>query len=184
MCIDAKTTKAAVFVQREKLRTQLKQLCESSRPGAPSTERVERLSKALDATYVRPAAEVPRLLLWDAQLMLVRIYISRNNVVKSLEWISKVLSTLGFAVVGVNPSGTSFEIKRWGMVIDHLAEIFLHARTAFDAAGSPGDSRRAEEYARVAYKIVVGENSSFQSVHMTKTGCYAESSFPCLQSGL
>jgi hypothetical protein len=184
MCNDARTTKAAVFAQREKLLTQLKQLCESSQPKFPSTERFERLLRALDATYVRPAADVPRLPLWDPQLLLVRIYILRNNVAKSLEWISNVLSTLGFAVVGMDPSSTSFEIKRWGMVIDHLEEIFLHARTAFDAAGSPGDSRRAEEYARVAYRIVVGENSSFQSVHMTKTGCYAESGFPCLQSGL
>jgi hypothetical protein len=112
---------------------------------------------------------VPRLSLWDPQLLLVRIYISRNNVVKSLEWISKVLSTLGFAVVGLDLSNTSFEIERWGLVIDHLVEIFLHARTAFNAAGSLVDSMRAEEHARVAYKIVVGEDVSFESVHMSTT---------------
>jgi hypothetical protein len=85
MCNDARTTKAAVFARREKLLAQLKQLCESSQQRAPSTERFERLLRALDATFVRPAADVPRLPLWDPQLLLVRIYISRNNVVKSLE---------------------------------------------------------------------------------------------------
>jgi hypothetical protein len=169
ICNDERTTKAAVFAQRGKLLEQLKKLCGSSQQRAPSTERFEQLLKALDATYVRPTADVPRLALWDPQLLLVRIYISRNNVVKSLQWISKVLSTLGFTVVGVDRSSTSFEIQRWGLVIDHLVEIFLHARTAFNAAGSPVDSRRAEEYARVAYKIVVGEDDSFESVHMATT---------------
>jgi hypothetical protein len=80
-----------------------------------------------------------------------------------------VLSTLGFAAVGVDPSSTSFEIIRWGLVIDHLVEIFLHARTAFHAAGFPVDSIRAEEYARVAYKIAVGEDASFESIHRATT---------------
>jgi hypothetical protein len=166
LCNDARDTKAAVVAQREKLLAQLKQLCEASQPRTPSTAKFEGLLIALDATYVRPAIDVPRLLLWDPQLLLLRIYISQNKATKSLEWISKVLSSLGFIVVGTDPSSTAFDIIKWGMVIDHLVEVFIHAQTVFKAVGCCRDSQRAEEYARVAYKIVVGESSSFESVHM------------------
>lgn len=50
-------------------------------------------------------------------------------------------------------------------MIDHIVEVFMHARTAFITLGHLEDSKRAEEYARVLYKIAVGEDSSFESVH-------------------
>jgi hypothetical protein len=48
---------------------------------------------------------------------------------------------------------------------DHVVEIFVHARTSFDALEHRVDSKRANEYAIVAYRIVVGESSSFESAH-------------------
>lgn len=165
MCNDARETEAAVRVEREKLQAQLKQLCTTLQSRKSSITKYERLLVALEATYKRPAVEVPRLLLWDPQLLLVRIYNSTSNGMKSLEWIGRILGSLGFVVVGADLSATPFEVKKWGLMIDHLVEIFMHARAAFITLGHLEDSKRAEEYARVVYKIVVGEESSFESVH-------------------
>jgi hypothetical protein len=164
MCNDARETKAAVKVEREKLQKQLKELCTTLQSRKSSIAKYERLLLALEATYKRPAIEVPRLLLWDAQLLLVRIYNSRSNGTKSLEWIGKILESLGFVVVDANLSATAFAVERWGLVIDYLVEVFMHAQAAFVTLGHLENSKRAEEYARVVYKIVVGEDSSFQSV--------------------
>jgi hypothetical protein len=165
LCNDSRETKVAVRMEREKLQTQLKQLCTTLQLRKSSITKYERLLVVLEATYKRPAVEVPRLLLWDPQLLLVRIYNSTSNSMKSLEWISRILESLGFVVVGTDLSATPFEVKKWGLMIDHLVEVFMQARTAFISLGYLEDAKRAGECARVVYRIVVGEDSSFESVH-------------------
>jgi hypothetical protein len=50
-------------------------------------------------------------------------------------------------------------------MLDSLIEAFLHARTAFEALHAWDDSKRAEEYARIVYRIVIGEDTSFESTY-------------------
>jgi hypothetical protein len=89
---------------------------------------------------------------------------STKNGAKSLEWTSMILTTLDFVLIGADLSATLFQIQRWGLVIDHLVEVFLHVRTASRELGYLEGSKRAEAYARVAYKVVVGESPSFECV--------------------
>ncbi|KAF2447508.1 hypothetical protein P171DRAFT_509783 [Karstenula rhodostoma CBS 690.94] len=163
MCQDAKMTKAAVFSERRKIVEKMKRACDS--PNGIQTGQFERLLKALDHTYTQPADEVPRLSLWDPQLLLARVYMARGDMIKGLESVRKVLIALGFIVDGVDASSTSFRVVKWGLVVDHLVETFLHARTAFDALGAGGDSKTAEGYARCAYTMLVGEDTSFESTY-------------------
>ncbi|KAJ8116080.1 hypothetical protein OPT61_g2413 [Boeremia exigua] len=167
MCDDARTTKAAVHTERERLLKQLRQLCKTIQSHKPSIKKYEGLLEALDATYLRPASEVPRLLLWDPQLLLVRIYNATNDRLKALDGLNKVLTALGFVLVGLDTSPAPLQVTKWGLMIDHLVEIFMHAQDAFYALGQFQDSKRAKEYAIVAYSTVVGESSSFESVHKT-----------------
>lgn len=167
MCNDARKTKPAVMAEREKLRAQLKQLCKTMQMRKSSTTKYERLLEALEATYTQPATDVPRLQLWDPQLLLLRMYSSTSDGSRTLEWVCKVLTTLGFVIIGADLSAIPFEVQRWGLMIDHLVEVFMHARTTFSAFGHFENSKRAEGYARVAYSIVVGESSSFESVYST-----------------
>jgi hypothetical protein len=71
--------------------------------------------------------------------------------------VEKVLTSLGFVFVGADSSHTRFAIIRWGLLMDHLMEMFLLARNARE------DLRRAEEYARTTYKIIVSEDTSFNA---------------------
>jgi hypothetical protein len=163
MCQDVKRTKAAVVAERRKILGKMKRVCDSS--NVLQVGQLERLLKTLDHTYTQPADEVPRLLLWAPQLLLVRVYMAQNNIIKGLESVGKVLTALGFIVDGMDASSTSFRVVKWGFVVDHLVETFLHARTAFKAMGAEEHSRTAETYAKCAYKMVVGEDVSFESTY-------------------
>ncbi|KAF2801437.1 uncharacterized protein BDZ99DRAFT_577577 [Mytilinidion resinicola] len=165
ICQDAKETKAAVIAERQKLLERMKRVRDSSTPNGIQTDKVERLLKALNNTYTRPADEVPRLLLWDPQLLLARVYIAQKNITKSLEAVGKTLTALGFIVVGADSSSAGFRVVKWGLVMDHLVEVFLHARSAFEAIGAWENSMRAEKYAIVTYRIVIGEDTSFKSTY-------------------
>jgi hypothetical protein len=63
LCKDIQATKSSEVTKRKALLEQLDRLYKSN-PG-DMTSKFERLFKALNETYARPAGEVPRLLLWD-----------------------------------------------------------------------------------------------------------------------
>lgn len=159
LCLDSRTTEAAVVTERQKLLENMKRAFEG--PRGIQMDKAERLLGALDRTYTRPADEVPRLLLWDPQLALTRAYAAQKNMIKTLDSSRKVLASLGFIVVGADSSPTSFAVIKWGLIMDHLVETFLFAWTAFAAMGAREDSRHAEQYARTTDKILVGEETSF-----------------------
>lgn len=161
LCLDVRATEAVVFEKRRKLLEGLKRVFVSPTMSRNEMERFERLLDVLNQTYTQPAEAVPRIPLWDPQLALTRSYMDQNKMRKGIESAVKVLTSLGFVVIGADPSQTHFTVVRWGIALDHLVETFLHIRTAFLAIGSKEDSERAREYAKTAYQILVGENESF-----------------------
>lgn len=162
LCLDARATDGVVHTKRRKLMEDLKRVFDSSAGRRFPIEKAERLFNALNQTYTQPAEAVPRLLLWDPRLALTRQYTAQNNASKTMQSAVKVLTVLGYVVVGADSSQTRFTVVRWGVLGDHLVETFLHIRTAFAAMGLEEDSGRALEYAKTVYKIVVGENETFQ----------------------
>jgi hypothetical protein len=52
-----------------------------------------------------------------------------------------------------------------GLVVDHLVEAFLHARDAYQAIEAWSNGKKAEDYARTTYKIVVGEDVLFETTY-------------------
>jgi hypothetical protein len=165
LCEDMKITKSTVVTQRRSFLDQLNRLCKSSSARSDFKTKFERLLKALNETYSRPEEEVPRLLLWDPQLLLTRVYMTEPDVGKGLESVGKVLRSLGFAVTGLDRTPAALLVTRWGHIVDHLVEVFLHARSAFEQLRLFEKSRQADEYARVIYRVVVGEDASFDRTY-------------------
>lgn len=89
----------------------------------------------------------------------------QRNGIKTLESAVKVLTLLGFVVVGADSSKTRFAITKLGFLVEHLVENFFHIRNAFMAMGARQDSLRAEGYAKTTYKILVGEDASFDTTY-------------------
>ncbi|KAF1350508.1 hypothetical protein EJ07DRAFT_159641 [Lizonia empirigonia] len=165
ICDNDKATGAAVFAERAKLMKELKRSFGQAPPHTAKLGKVVRLLENLKNTYSRPMDEVPRLMLWDPQALLMRIYMSEGNVLKVLESFQQVLTLLGFIVTGADSTSVPFRIVKWGLLVDYLIEVFLQARSTFETIGAKNDSKTAELYARVAYKMVVGEDTSFESTY-------------------
>lgn len=165
ICLDARATDSAVVIKRQKLLGDLDRVFGSPALNRVQIRKIERLIDTLNKSYTRPAKDVPRLLLWDPQLLLVRLYAAQNKAAKVVESAAKILFFLGFVVVGADSSQTCFEISNWGLMIDYLVEIFLHIHAAFTAMGAEMDSARAGNYAKTTYKILVGEDDSFKATY-------------------
>ena len=167
ICLDARATSATILTKRQKLTEDVKRAFHFDTPTAPQIEleRIERLLDTLRQTYTQAAKDVPRLSLWDLQLAMTRIYASQNKVGKTMELAMKGLTSLGFVVAGADSSQTLFTIVRWGLLANNLVEIFLHVRTAFMAMKAVKDAARAKEYAKTAFKILVGEDESFDATY-------------------
>lgn len=163
ICLDARATDSAVLSKRQKLLGDLHQLLNSPALRRVEIRKFERLMDTLNQSYTQPAKDVPHLLLWDPQLLLARLYVSQNKAGKVVESAAKVLTFLGFVVVGADLSQTCFAISKWGLSTDYLVETFLHIQAAFTAMGAERDSAYAEKYAKTAYKILVGEDDTFKA---------------------
>lgn len=165
LCLDARATDMNVFQKRQRLIGSLKREFEKSALPIKSAESIEHLLDALNQTYKKPAETVPRLLIWDPQLALTRLYAMKHKAGKTVESAAKVLTSLGFVVVGADSSQTCFAIVKWGLLVDHLVEAFEHLETAFAAMGALEDSERAKKCAKTTYRILVGEDESFQKTY-------------------
>lgn len=166
ICLDTRATDTVVHSKRQKLLGDLNRLCSSSSAlRRVEIKKIERLLATLNQSYRQPAKDVPRLLIWNPQMLLVRLYAAQNKTGKVLESAAKVLTSLGFTVVGADSSQTCFEISKWGLLTDTLVETFLHMKAAFTVIGVEIDSARAHKYARTVYKILVGEDDSFKATY-------------------
>lgn len=132
--------------------------------GNGSLQKIERLIDELNQTYSQPADKVPRLLAWDPQLALAQAYASQNQTRKCIVAVGKILTSLGFLISGTDSPQTPFSINRWGMLQDYLVEAFVLLRNMFLVNKAVENSKKAGEYARTTYKMVVGEDASFESV--------------------
>lgn len=162
MCDEEKNTPKKMTKKREALLGDLKAAFESSKPST-----AERLLGAVEKSYKPSFAEVPRLVLLDPYLMLTRMYAAETQPEKVISTTLKVLGSLGFVIKGAslpeatNPTNRSFEVERWGLMVDHVIEAWMHLWTAY-ACVAPQLCAEAKECARTAYKICAGEDITFE----------------------
>ena len=161
ICEQNKSTKKNVKAKRAALLQDLIGAFEQ-RDGA-DLAKAERLLAAIEKTYPVPATEVPRLALWDPYLLLTRLYNSMNRQDKAIQTGCKVLQSLGFVIKRQDPSSlkSPFEVEQWGLMKDHVVETWVHLWTAY-AQVAPNLCKKAEEYAKIAYKVCVGEDETFE----------------------
>lgn len=172
ICSDGESTTPVVMQKREILRNNLWKSFEEGLLGNNPLQRIERLLDELNQTYSQPADKVPRLLVWDTQLALAQAYAARNQTRKCIVAVGKVLTSLGFLISGTDSPQTPFSINRWGMLQDNLVETFVLLRNMFLAAKAEPNSKKAGEYARTAYKMVVGEDASFDRIWGADELCF------------
>jgi hypothetical protein len=165
MCRDNQMTEKCVWAKRKALRADLQKCFLSGKRG--DAAKIETIITTMASTYNRPAFKVPRLSMWDPQLALAKMYTHQRQPVKAIDSALGVLTSLGYVVDGgklPRTSRTPMVVKQWGLMLDRLIECWMLLADAYHLL-APDLETQAEEYARISYKICVGEDETFDETY-------------------
>lgn len=161
ICTDEKTTPKQTLGKRTGLLGDLKVAFSQG----PDVAKAERLLSALEKTYKTPASAVPRLTLYAPYFALLRHHVTRNKPYDVISFASKFFRSLGFILHETGAPERSkhrpFNVEQWGLMCDSVIEAWLSYWAAC-AIVEPELVGMAEEGARMAYRICVGEDGSFE----------------------
>ncbi|RAK77731.1 TPR domain protein [Aspergillus fijiensis CBS 313.89] len=135
---------------------------------ATPADNLHRRRQLLRELGVRPAAEVLRLVLEKGYPLLALLWARQNNTGKAIESAVKGLEALGYVVEGVLPpcysggggGGRRLWVKKWGVVTEGLVGCWMTFAHLYRKV-APALAPQAQEFAKVTYRIVVGEDETF-----------------------
>lgn len=159
-CQANKKTKKSQFDKRFALIKDLKSVIDN-REGI-DLSKAERVSAAIEQTYTNPATTIPRLALGDFYLSLTQVHSLHNKVAHAITYAWKMLTSFGFVIKREQPASLTsmFEVEQWGLVMGQVIDTWVHLWVAY-AKLAPNLCSKCEGYARVAYKICIGEDETF-----------------------
>lgn len=165
ICQDALNTPQTIVTKREILQNNLEKIFKSSQK--PNVARVESILSTIAETYNQPASEVPRFCLWDSYLTLALICSAQNQPQKSIGFALKALESLGYIIEGggLPPiHETPLVVKKWGVAVDSLVPCWMTLANSYRKV-APGLEDQANKYAKITYRICVGEDETFDEVY-------------------
>lgn len=164
ICADDKKISKQSLKLRDNLIGDLK--AAFSAPNGPNIAKAERVLAALEKTYKKPATEVPRLALWGPYFVLLKLHAAKYQPEKVVNSARNFFASLGFLLIDKLVSGAAkptcrpFQVEQWGLMVDPVIEVWMVLWTAY-AIVAPELASMAEACAKTAYKICVGEDSTF-----------------------
>lgn len=159
ICTDGQNTCKCIHNTRAHLRKQA-----LFRYARSSTSKRESLATSIEDTYPHPPTKVPRLAVYDIHLELARDYMRKHQPEKAVVSALKTFSSLSFVIEGGDLPhfpGAELVVKRWGLFQLKLVECWAVLVCAYEVL-APGMCETAERYARMAYRMAVREDETFE----------------------
>lgn len=122
---------------------------------------IERLLDQFDATFTHPASQIPRT---EAFIELYITILNLHRWNRSAEVVTMVHRLLTFSGFHVDISKTRFRITQWGPVTGFMVIGLAYMWKAYGTV-NPSLCDDVEEALKLAYKIEVGEGTSFEDVY-------------------
>ena len=172
-CEDSKSYSNELIAKRSSLKARFDEFNKEVDPYKVETaafmKHLDVLTSRLASTY-NPATlgSVPRRGLAQMYICLSR---RCSDIMKSRRTIRaarKALEALGFTVTGMDPADKAdgeLKVEKWGLVVEHLVRAWVAAWTAFAELKNLKKAAVAGRYAKLTYKIVVGEDETFDKVY-------------------
>ncbi|KAL4954649.1 hypothetical protein BDW69DRAFT_205064 [Aspergillus filifer] len=165
-CLDARNTHKADLVKRETLRAALKKAFKKTKL---NFTKIQSMLSDLDKTYRYPASEVPRLKAFDGYFAFARCHIARGQPKDAIAAGLKGFEFLGYIIEGGQlPADSGNEtvmiIKKWGFMESNSIGCWMVLSLAYRSLGS-NLADAAEGYARLTYKICMGEDETFAETY-------------------
>ncbi|KAL2810626.1 hypothetical protein BJX63DRAFT_444568 [Aspergillus granulosus] len=163
ICQDSTATEESDLMKRRRLTADLvnafQALSKSRKPKSAIAQ--------IEETYRKPAIQVPRLGIWKAYLRLAEAHVSRGVLEKTVEFALKTLESLGYVLEGGGIPHTPdapLHVMKWGLMMDELVRCWMILCRAYcDLA--PELASQAEDYARITYRMCVGEDETFEDTY-------------------
>jgi hypothetical protein len=168
VCSESKNTPKRVSRKRKDLLLDIKHSFADN--GAVDPEQIERQLKAYEATYKKPASEVPRVTISNVYIELAKFWGKVRQPGKSVAMALKGLECLGFVIKGAQLLSTDtnvFHVERWGVFQDDVVQAWICICDAYEAF-APHLLEKAKECARLAYKMRMGEDVTFDTAYEKK----------------
>jgi hypothetical protein len=130
--------------------------------------KIEAAVDAMAATYSRPAGEVPRLAIWEvmqrALMTVLGMKAGQPEVPppRLVKLFLVALGSLGYVIEG-GMSGM-IVVRKWGLLAEGVVECWMLLRDVYCLA-APELVLPAEGYARTAYRMVFGEDETFDETY-------------------
>ncbi|CAI7581905.1 unnamed protein product [Penicillium glandicola] len=161
MCADVRATDPCILENRVRQRAHIAMALEKG-SSVISCKRAETLIENLAKTYPRPVEQVLHLGLWEPLTLIAGVYASQGQHDKAGEAVSQALAAVGFVLEG-SVEGP-LVVKKWGLAMDNLVVAWLILRKYFLEV-APERATQVGRYARMAYLISVGEETSFDATY-------------------
>lgn len=172
LCEDEANTNAAVLAKRKKLLQQYARSRLSDLKTVLTT--AEEFINAMDATYARPASEVPRLAVWESMHRPIKWVLDNPKArvnTSAIKLILLALKSLGYVIdggipmdstVGKSSGNVVLVVRHWGLLLDGVPALWKYLGDLYRIL-APELVGPAEEYARATYRMVNGEDETFES---------------------
>ncbi|KAF7593305.1 hypothetical protein BBP40_011685 [Aspergillus hancockii] len=157
ICLDQRSTAKNMALQRKSLIANFWD-CQNTADIAMAKSVMVKLPQ----TYARPGSEVPQIEIVASSLAMLRWCVLREPS-DAFRFALQTLVALGFDVRGVRTPdmpGSLIEVRKWGLVSFSTVQCWLLLATAYHLKENmlwP----QALDFAKVAYRICVGEDESF-----------------------
>lgn len=161
MCLDSKNTLKKTLKKRSDLLGDLNTAFDVVNI---NPAKAERILHAMGQTYKNPPTDIPRLALQAPYARLAVFYSEQGKAEKVAAMVLKALESLGFVIKGAQlPSSPDeiLRIEKWGIMTDDVVRLWVHLWNVYSAR-APHLLQKAAEYGRLAYKICVGEDVTFE----------------------
>ncbi|KAJ5710040.1 hypothetical protein N7493_009632 [Penicillium malachiteum] len=160
-CKDIRQLGETVACTRKKLISELGKLFMNENKRMP---KIEKIILDIEKTYTRPQSKVPHILAWQGYLSLTALWTNSHKFGKAIKFGLKALESLGFIVNGGEISDTKLEVKTWGLMTDGVVGCWMLLCRAYSQV-APVLEAQAKEYAKISYKICVGEDETFDDTY-------------------
>ncbi|KAL3426381.1 TPR domain-containing protein [Phlyctema vagabunda] len=158
-CVDLQTAPQAVIDERHRLIEKLGNMADEN-PLYPDD--IEESVHLIQGTWYIHPWHVPRPTLVPIFVMLSRKYLDMCIPDRARSMCYRALESLGFAFsVYQGPPYAIVTINRWGLMTHDALDAFTHLCDIHVFSGAPHLAVQARDHAKLAYKIWIGEDATF-----------------------
>lgn len=164
ICQEHEDVGKSVQEKRRRLRDEVRAALSRAKP---NIAKIEATLSTLTKTYNRPAAEVPRLRLWDLHLDSLAVYTLKKQPFQIINGSLQALKSLGFVIDGGTlrrATKAPLVVKKWGLVMEKVIDCWMMLAISYRVF-APDLLAQAEGYARITYRIMIGENETFDETY-------------------